>query len=116
MIKFRVATRLDLDKLYPDLKFSFRAIVAEENGKLLGIGGIYYDREWVIAFSKITPELKKHPIAIARGAKKIMKLIGDSPCIAFADKNYPGAPKLLERLGFVHWEGSVYKWGMCSKP
>jgi len=107
---FRPATKEDVDKLYPGIGNSFRAYVVEVDGRVLGIGGIYYAGGNVVAFSEYDPELDNHRLAKARGLKIIMELVGDRPCIAMVDGKHPCAPKLLERIGFKHSHGNIYKW------
>lgn len=88
----------------------------ENEEKLLGIGGVYYDGDFIIAFSRFDPELRKYPLAMARGTKKIMEIVKDKSCLAIADESIEGSSKLLERLGFKPIDGHnpkggrVYKW------
>ena len=94
---------------------TFKAWVAEDETGLLGIGGVYYDGEFVVAFSRFDPDIEKYPLAKARGLKKIMEIVKDKPCVAVADDKFPGSGKLLERIGFQHIEGNVYKWTRWTK-
>lgn len=109
-LKYRPATRQDIDSFYPNLKHTFKAYVVENDKKVLGIGGIYYEGDFIIVFSRFDPELKKYPLAMARGAKKVMEIVGGKTCLAIADENIPESENLLRRLGFRHIEGRVYKW------
>mgnify|MGYP001597580952 FL=1 len=109
-LRYRPATRQDITHFYPDLKHTFRAWVVENEDKVLGIGGVYYDGDFIIVFSRFEPELEKYPLAKARGVKKIMEIVGDRTCLAIADEKFPESAKLLERIGFKHIEGRVYKW------
>ena len=109
-LKYRPATREDIDLFYPNLKHTFKAWVVENDERPLGIGGVYYDGDFIIAFSRFDPELRKHPLAMARGTMKIMEIVRDKPCLAIADENIPGSEELLKRLGFKPIEGRVYKW------
>lgn len=109
-LNYRPATRQDIDFFYPDLKHTFKAWVVENEEKVLGIGGVYYDGGFIIVFSRFDPELDKYPLAKARGLKKIMEIVGGKTCLAIADEKFPGSTKLLERIGFKHVDGRVYKW------
>lgn len=109
-LRFRPATGQDIKKFYPDLRHTFRAWVAEDETGVLGIGGVYYDGPYIIAFSRFEPGLEKYPLGKARGLKKIMEIVKDRHCIAIADEKFRDAPGLLERIGFKHVEGRVYKW------
>ena len=109
-IKYRPATRSDIQFFYPQMTHTFKAWVAEDDEGVLGIGGVYYQGEYIIAFSRFDKDIEKYPLAKARGLKKIMEIVKDKPCIAIADERFPGAPELLERIGFKHLDGRVYQW------
>ena len=109
-LNFRPATAQDIRFFYPELRFTFRAWVAEDETGLLGIGGVYYDGNNTVAFSRYDEEINKYRLAKAQGLKKIMEIVGDRSCLAIADPNIPGSENLLERVGFKHIEGRVYKW------
>lgn len=109
-IRCRSATRQDVTYFYPDIKHSFKAIVAEDDDGLLGIGGVYYDGLNVVAFSTFKPEIEKYPLAKARGTLKIMEIVKSKPCVAVASDKIEGSEKLLKRLGWEHVEGRIYKW------
>ena len=108
--KIRPATKEDMESFYPGFKWTFRAYVAEIEDRIIGIGGIYYVPPYVIAFSTFKPEMDEYPMTKLRGMKKIMEIVKDRTCLAAADKNFPGSSKLLERLGFEHIEGRIYRW------
>ena len=103
-----------MDVFYPNCPWTFKAETVELDGKVVGVGGVYYQNERIIAFSSYKPELDAFPIAKVRGIKRIMKIVGDKPVFAFADERFPGAPALLERLGFEKVEGRIYRWDKSS--
>ena len=111
---FRPATREDIEAFQPGLKQTVRAYAIEIDGKTLGVGGVYYEGPNAVVFSKYLPELDKYPKAKLLGIRKILEIVGDRPCFAVADEKFPGAPKLLERLGFKHVEGRIYRWVTSS--
>jgi len=108
---FRPATADDIKEFFPDNEYNAHAWVVEIPGEVLGIGGIFYTKESVVAFSDNKPELEKYPFTMARCAKKIMEIIGDRQVIAMVGPKYPGSHKLLGDLGFEHIEGNVYRYG-----
>jgi hypothetical protein len=111
--KIRPATHADLERFYGRFPWTFRAFAAELDGEVLGIGGIYYHREYVVAFSHAKDDAhQKYPFTAARMTKKIMGLVDGRPCIAIVSDTIPGAPALLERLGFEKTEGRVWRWPM----
>ncbi len=110
-LTYAPATRQDIEQFYgPGFKWTFRAYAARDEDQTLGVGGIYYDGEYIIVFSSFKPEIEKYPLAKARGLKKIMEIVGDRECYAIADANFPSAPELLERIGFEHVEGRIFRW------
>ena len=42
---FRPATRADIEAFYPDFKQTFHAWVVEIQDDVLGVGGIFYDKD-----------------------------------------------------------------------
>lgn len=106
----RYAKKRDIEALYPDASQTFRAIAVEIDGRTLGIGGVYYSGNVLVAFVRIEPELNLYPVTIWRASKRFIGLIGGRHCIAFADEQKPNAVKFLERLGFQHVEGNKYQW------
>lgn len=87
-----------------------RAYVADLDGDILGIAGISFHGSLLIAFSDIKPEMRKFPITIMRGARKVLDMTR-APILAYPDPDIEGAPRLLERLGFVNLDGTVYRHG-----
>jgi hypothetical protein len=109
--KIRPASREDLEKFFDKFPWTFRALAAELDGEVLAVGGIYYHKEFVVAFSQDVDNAHlKYPFTAARMTKEIMKLVDGRPCTAIASETIPGAPALLERLGFIHVEGRVWRW------
>lgn len=109
--EIRPATAEDFEAFYGKAeRRTARAYVADLDGKVLAIGGVYYDGANVIAFSSMASEMRQFPLTIMRGARKIMDLVRGRPCWAVADDGYTNAPRLLERLGFSHVSGRVYRW------
>lgn len=100
----------DWREFTPDVKSSFHAWVVELEGKPVGIGGVYYQGSMLLAFSHSKEELDDYPLMKARGAKKVLEIIGGRMCYALASPRIPDAAKNLERLGFKHLEGRLYQW------
>lgn len=107
--RLRPATRSDIIEFYGSVKWTFRAFAADLDGKVLAVGGIYYDGGNRVAFSSMRNEMRRFPVTIMKGAKLIMTLL-DKPTIAIANPTEPGAPRLLERLGFEPRGNGVYEW------
>jgi len=108
---FRPATMADVEEFYPNFKPTFQAWVVVIDGKVLGIGGVYYSKETLVAFEKHKPELEEHRFTMARCAKKIIEIIDDRPCVALVGETHPNSGALLERCGFRHIERNIYRNG-----
>ncbi|HNP14960.1 MAG TPA: hypothetical protein PKI99_00665, partial [Terrimesophilobacter sp.] len=72
-MQIRPATLPDVARLHEGAApFSTRAVVVEEGGEL-GIGGVYYCRGQVIAFSAGTDGLSKRArVKLARAAQRLV--------------------------------------------
>lgn len=99
--EIRPATNADLEAFYgvrPPA--TVRALVAELDGELVGIGGIEYVGRQRIAFCWVKPGLKVYPLVIARAARQVLKMANGAPVIAFGDPEEPTSDRFLSRLGF----------------
>ena len=109
--KIRPAVRADLEKFYDEFPWTFRALAADLDGEVLAIGGIYYHKDHVIVFSHIKDDAnEKYPFTAGRMTKMIMNMVAGKACVAVASEMIPGAPALLERLGFEHIEARIWRW------
>lgn len=101
---FRRCTDTDAKAFYggPPM-MSLRGWVAEKDGVIVGIGGVYYNKGVPIAFSEITDAFRESKKDVAKGCRILMELISKTrgPVYAVANPNEPTAARLLARLG---WE------------
>lgn len=116
-IVIRPATRADIEAFsdMPD-KPTIRAYVAEMDGKVIGMGGMAFQKGRWIAFCDLTPESRKLKVSIVKTAGRIMDdamKSGVRFVYAQPDLNEPGAIRWLERLGFEpdpRSGGLLYRW------
>jgi hypothetical protein len=96
---------------------SFRGYVALLDGKVVGVGGITVKNGNQIAFSEMKDEMRPFKKDIVRGARLLMEFLDSLPfpVIAFANKEEPNAPRLLERLGFTGTNISVPGHGVVFR-
>ena len=106
----RLATEDDIRAFYGKVDWTFRAYVAELDGEVLGVGGIYYEDPYVVAFSSFKPEMRKFKKTMVRSVRKIMELVKDRSCIAVASDKHDTSEKLLTKLGFERIDGRVFGW------
>lgn len=116
----RPSTAEDWKQLRPEtLPCRIRAITAEIDGKLLGIGGIGYRPEGtIVAFAVVTDEGRRYPAAVHRAGLAAMKMIqelGLPRVIADAQPGNPAAERWLIRLGFEKM-GDTFVWTRGGQP
>lgn len=93
------------------IPFRLVALTGEdEAGNILGVGGVAFLPDGrKMAFTELTPEARRHPVALHRAALRIIDMArasGISELIATSDMaRSPAARRWLERLGFKPSEG-----------
>ena len=108
---FRPAKPEDLQEFADRLPGSVRAMTAERDGVVYGVGGVYYERSiagsHVIAFSHHRPDMPRKDRI--RGARMIMEIIKEihAPVYAVCGP-FESAPRLLTHFGFRPIEGGPY--------
>ena len=113
----RSATLEDIEQYYgKPLGNSVRAIVADLDGKILGVAGMAYHKDQMLAFSKMDDEMKAYPFTIMRAARKFAKMARKygKNVLAVAACYEKNSDAFLRRVGFEFIgetsEGRVYKW------
>jgi hypothetical protein len=104
MTSFRPATIKDAVEFYGKYPANrFKGFVAVKDEKVIGIGGIFYLKSDLVAFTDIKPEMRQDKKAIVKGCRMIMDMIKElnRPVYAIANASEPTAAHLLERLGFI---------------
>ena len=114
MIRIRPATYADLAAVdgTPPARTS-RSMVAEEDGKVIGLWGIYPLNTRYVLFSSLTPAFRRNKRHFALGVAAARRLIASRPpmpVIAQADPEIAGSDVLLKHMGFIHLHGSTYQW------
>lgn len=116
-VSVRPATAADVARWYEGRRFpTMRAVVAEMDGQVHGIGGVKFEGGVMVAFSEWTEALRARRGAMLRAGLRVIDLVRqiEGDVYAVADPFEPGAPKLLQKLGFeplVHnSSGEVYQW------
>ena len=91
---------------------TMRAMVAEMDGKIVGIIGIVREPQWGKFFSDFKPELQAHlkSITIMRAIKQALRFCDEyrGPVLAVAE-DAEGC-RIMNRLGFTHLHGGWYGW------
>ena len=78
-----------------------KVLVAELDGKIVGLGGLIFQGRMVGAFSVIRDELRPYKKTIYRGALMLAEMAKGCGAVALADKDEPHSKELLQRLGFA---------------
>jgi len=108
----RPATKDDFRQLYPEkLNYNFYGVAAEVEGKVVGLTGVYYNRNW-IAFARITDEAREYKVSIWRCALLLVDIMKrlDKPVFAVADPEIKDSDRLLLKLGFEYFGKDWYVW------
>jgi hypothetical protein len=115
----RHATAADIDTFYGSRPYqTVRALVADLNGKPVGLIGLARENGCSKIFSEYGPELKGRLkcMAILRAIKTVLRWAKESslPVIAVAQPEEHDSPRVLNRLGFEFYGtgpfGDVYLW------
>lgn len=91
---------------------SFRGMVVEYDGRVIGIAGVLHGIP-LQAFSSMSDEIRRYPktlILAAREFRKILAMYDGFPIYALASKNERNASGYLKYVGFEHYCGDMYRW------
>ena len=112
----RPATKADIDAVVELAnKPSIRAWVAEIDGRILGMAGIFrHDGRWY-GYADMTDEIRGHKMALGRAARRFLAGVdrdGIKYIYAEASPTQPRAVAWLESLGFRidARGGHYYRW------
>lgn len=109
----RHATEQDLRHWFNGtIPTTMRAVVVEQDGRLLGVAGVARNDDHLHAFSRITDELRPHKITIGRAAAMLREMMdGMGQVWAVCSPTEPTAPNLLAWCGFKHQQEGVWRRG-----
>jgi len=102
-VEFRAATAQDAELFYGKQPIrTMRGYVAIIDDKPVGIGGVYYESGFMVAFSEMKPEMRSRKKDIARGIRMLTEMYDKlGPVFAVACKKEPTSYMLLAKLGFA---------------
>lgn len=105
----RPATRAEVVEFYGDVG-SARMVALEVSGEVLGVGGLVWTGEEVLAVSFLKPEAKAYPKQILRGAHAVQAMAEEMNCDVYAtpDPDEPSAAGFLQHIGFEPQEGGFH--------
>jgi len=114
MRKIEPATRKMVEAFLGEVKFSQKAFAVVEDGKILGMGGIYIDNTRQILYSKSTEDFKDNKRLVIQITRKLLEVADKKlPIHAIADENKDGSEKLLKHFGFYPLKDRL--WQMPSR-
>lgn len=115
--EIRTATARDIEAFYGERPpFTMRALVADLDGEIIGIGGVAYYPNKIVAFSEIKPKFRKYKKTIYKAAKMVCKIVDKygASALAISSESEKNSGELLARMGFVHIgktsQGDIYQW------
>lgn len=109
----RAATADDAKAFWGEtLSVSIRGYVAEHEGRIMGIAGLAYAPNHILAFADMAEGGQKYPMAIMRITKLVKALLNETnaPVYCNADVTLPNSKKFLEHVGFKPTTGRTYVW------
>ena len=112
-MNFRPATAEDMiavDGALPPK--TCRALVAEDNGKVECVFGIYQHSTRYVLFSSCTDEFRTNKRAVVKAVRKMWEIIAQRPpmpLLAHADPEIKGSDVLLNHMGFERLTGDVFQ-------
>ncbi len=115
-MNIRPATAQDfVDHFNRPSQHTVRAWVVEENERVLGIGGFYFDAGRTVMFAEILESGRKcqwPARAMLTSARHVLQqaMKTGMPIYAVADPTVENSAKLLERIGFVQGYKETYVW------
>ena len=107
------ATPEIIEKAFPERpNQTIRAILAIDQGNVLGIAGVYRQDANLVMFAQLSDELLTQKRTIVRGIRLLKKMAARvrMPVVALADPEIDGSEKLLEHMGFKPAHGRIYTW------
>lgn len=103
-VNIRYATKEDLKKFYGDedtMYYSSRAVVAELDGEILGVGGVCRTNSQMQVFTDIRSD-KISPKDVIRAAYMVLEIINKyTSVVAYADPERTTADSFAKHFGFV---------------
>lgn len=95
----------------PDRVATMRGWAVVLDDQVVMTAGIAYTAV-LQAFSVMDPAMHKYPKVIMQLGRRVRALCGQmaAPVYALADEQYDRSGAFLERIGFVHQGGNVYRW------
>lgn len=116
-VQIRPANVKDVQAVYGHPpKRSMKAYAATLDGKTIGVAGLYYFPDHLLAFSNVLPEYRHLKYGIAKGTLKVLEMLSNVtvPVYAVADPQIKGSGDFLLRCGFEYFTlnevGEVYVW------
>lgn len=114
-VAHRFATQADIDQYYDTQPYpTMRAVVLTLNDRPAAVLGVARHESYAQFFSEYRPEFRPYlkSISTLRAVKQVMTMVCQSklPVFAIAEDEEPDAVRILTRLGFVAFEGNVFRW------
>lgn len=113
----RYATQADARKFYggEDPIKTFRGVVVEQGDSIIAIGGVYRDRDYLIAFSDFKEGALKYKKAIVKAtnmAVKLMDLYREVHVLVTPETGRPTSHSFITHYGFKEVPGrpGLYIW------
>lgn len=96
------ASRADVEEMIGSVPATMTAVAARLDGRIIGIGGLYFQHGRAVAFCDIEPEMKRFPVLLHKTALRALRDASVRYRYIFAtvSRDEKNARRWLERLGF----------------
>lgn len=111
-IELKPATYEAIAAMRGEPEHNGRAVMAIEGGKLVGVGGVDHVGDVLVAWIRISPELRRRPHWIGRHIEAVLSLARGRglPVFAECDPTIPGSERLLRFAGFCQVDALPGVW------
>ena len=88
-----------------------RAVVAMQDGQMVGVGGYYIDRKQrAVIFSDLSEYGMTKKKAIVKATRATLDMVREAGLVGVAMRQTDASATYLEHFGFVEYAPGVYEW------
>lgn len=93
-----------------DVARTVRAVVAMQDGKMVGVGGYYVDGQRAVIFSDLSEYGMTKKKAIVKATRATLDMVQSAGLVGTAIRQTEESATYLEHFGFIEYTPGVYEW------